>query len=80
MNEQTRIALYREDGAVFKVEILEDTSDAEWRRYKLKILTVLEQSPLYATPFTEGEVFDVSALRAAGAYGGMWHLEESANV
>lgn len=71
-----RVGLFWEDGAVFRVEILEDRSNADSLGYKLKILSILQQSPLYR-PSEVGEVFDVWAKRNAGCFGGMWHLSEN---
>ena len=62
---------YHEDGSVFEVEVLEDTSDAEWERYKLKITAVLQVS--FLCPGRVGEVYDVEAKRGC-CFSGMWHL------
>jgi hypothetical protein len=69
-----RTGVFREDGAVLKVQIVADDSDEEWIRYDLKVLKVFAQSPY--GPSNEGEEFSVSHRRNAGCFSGMWHLTE----
>jgi len=52
-------AMYYEDGWVAKVQILDDTSDAEIERLKLKIIETIEESSTIETPADE-HVFDVT--------------------
>jgi len=70
---QPLVRTFREDGWRAEVEVLEDTSDAEWERYKLKVLRTLRHSRIFKTP-PEGHVFDVCSRRDAGCYNGAWHL------
>ena len=65
--------IFSEDGWKAEVEVVEDTSDAEWSRYKLKVIRTLRHSTIHETP-EDGTVFDVSNLNGA-AYGGMWQLQ-----
>jgi len=62
---------YHEDGSVYEVEVLEDNSNDDWAKYRLKILTVLNFSPL--CPGKVGEVYEVEQKKGC-AFGGMWHL------
>ena len=69
------MAIYREDGAILDVTVLEDTSDNEWKRYKLKINSVLKSSPIVNDPKI-GEVFDCCQRKDSGFAFGMWDLEQ----
>lgn len=61
-----------EDGWIAEVEILEDNSDKEWLRYKLRVIRTLQPPHLYTTP-ADGEIFSVDRRKGC-AFGGMWHL------
>jgi hypothetical protein len=63
---------FHEDGMVCEVEVLEDTSDVDWDRYKLRVKRILAQSSIFKSPEI-GEEFSVEQSRH-GAWGGMWHL------
>lgn len=65
--------IYREDDWKAEVEILEDSSDKEWARYKLKVVKILRESVLNG--IQEGEEFDVSHKKGA-VFCGMWTLRE----
>jgi hypothetical protein len=65
---------FHEDGMILEVEVLEDTSDADWYRYRLRIIRVIQDNPLLGPPEAVGEEFSVDQYRH-GAWGGMWYLE-----
>lgn len=67
-----KCGIYREDGGKAVVEILSNTSDAEWLRYKLKILRV-ERQPYLGRDWEAGLEFDVEHKRGI-YFGGMWDL------
>ena len=67
--------IYREDGWKAEVEVLKDDSDEKFKRYTLKVLRTLRDSPLCKTP-PDGEVFNVMQTKGC-AYGGMWTLRDS---
>jgi hypothetical protein len=62
---------FHEDGMVFDVEVMEDTSDDEWVRLRVKVLKLIRESKMFYSPDV-GEVFDVAARRE-GRQGG-WSL------
>lgn len=64
--------IYCEDDWKAEVEILEDNSDAEWARYKLKVIKTLRESRMYK-PTPDGEIFSVDQKKGIG-FPGMWHL------
>lgn len=74
MSETGKRGVYREDDWKAIVEVLEDTSDNEWKRYKLKVVRTLVESRIY-NPTPDGEEFDVCHLRSGGSFSGMWHLD-----
>lgn len=63
---------YREDGGKHEVEILDDASNAEVYRYKLKVLSS-ERQPVIGNDLEVGEVFDVWQKKGV-CFGGMWDL------
>lgn len=65
---------YHEDGMILEVDVLDDRSDADWDRYRLRILRVIRDNPLLGPPEAVGEEFSVDQYRH-GAWGGMWFLE-----
>jgi hypothetical protein len=67
------VRTFREDGWVAEVEVLEDTSDTEWERYKLKVIRTLRDSAIVKTP-PDGEIFDVCSRKNCGCCSGLWHL------
>lgn len=69
-----RTGVYYEDGWMAEVEILEDNSDEEWKRYKLKVIRTIIESELY-NPIEDGTVFEVSRRKGV-YYAGMWQLYE----
>jgi len=66
--------VFTEDDFIAEVEVLEDNSDEEWKKYKLKVLRTIRPSAIYKT-IPDGHIFEVS-LRKRIAFGGMWNLEE----
>ncbi len=66
--------IYRDDDWKAEVEVLEDTSDDEWARYKLKVVKTIRESRMYKTA-QDGDVFSVMQRRC-GSFSGMWHLSE----
>jgi len=70
---ETIMKEYREDGMILNVEVLEDNSDDKWIRYKLKVVTIKRESPIYYSPEI-GEVFNVEQRIGSGTYAGMWRL------
>jgi len=74
---QRRVRTYREDDWKAEVEVLEDNSDSQWERYKLKVIRTLRESRIYK-PTPDGTIFDVERNKKYnGAYSGMWSLSES---
>ncbi len=71
--EAKRTGIYREDGWVAKVEILEGNSDDEWERYRLKVLETIENYSLFRSP-ANGTEFTVDKVKDAPAYL-CWTLE-----
>lgn len=72
MSKAGKKMIYREDDWKAEVEVLEDTSDDEWERYKLKVVKTLRESRMYkSTP--DGEIFSVEQKKGIG-FSGMWHL------
>jgi hypothetical protein len=69
-----KIKVYREDDWVAFVEVLEDTSDKEWERYKLKVIKTIKETNIYK-PILEGTEFCVEAKKGY-FYGGMWTLRD----
>lgn len=67
-------AIYREDGAIVIVEILEGLSDAEFEQYRLKVIETQEKT-FYGTSLNVGEIFDVSHNKKYPRQAGCWHLE-----
>ena len=67
------MAEYHEDGAILDVTVLEDTSDTEWFRYKLRVNQVIQSSRLVNDPAI-GEIFDVNKRKVGAGCWGMWHL------
>lgn len=67
-------AIYMEEGWVAEVEILEDSSDEKWGRYKLKVIKTLGDSLVFKAPEI-GHVFTVDSKRGYEAYRG-WQLLE----
>lgn len=62
MTEQKRHATYREDGWKATVEVLEDNSDDEKERYKLRVVETHRKSRLHGAP-PDGTEFEASKLR-----------------
>jgi hypothetical protein len=63
---------YEEDGEVLEVDVVEDTSDHKWVRFKLKQVRVVSAGPYKTSP--DGEEFDVCSRSDGHRYGGMWTL------
>ena len=63
---------FHEDGMICVVDVLEDNSDKQWYRYKLKVKAVIQESSFLKPPKV-GEIFSVDQIREGG-FNGMWHL------
>ena len=72
--ETIKQGTYSEDGWVADVEILEDNSDTERLKFKLKVLRTHRFSPIHGH-VPEGTEFEVRKLRSAADYGCMWQLD-----
>ena len=68
------MAIFNEDGLICEVEVLEDKSDKDWKRYKLRVINVIRESPLCLPP-KPGEEFSVEQV-TKGAWVGMWFLTD----
>jgi hypothetical protein len=66
-------AIYTEDDATAKVEIVEDRSDNEWERYLLKIIEPIQQSRIFHD-WKIGETFEVCNKKNSGFR--CWYLEK----
>lgn len=65
---------YHEDFEIDKVEVLENNSDSEWIKYKLKVLSIVQESKIFK-PSDIGDIFTCEKKR--GMYcDGMWYLGE----
>ena len=60
-------ASYFEEGWEARVHILDDTSDEEFERYKLRVVHTVEESELLG-PIEDGKVFDVIQKRGEGTF------------
>lgn len=74
MSEAGKRGIYREDDWKAIVQVLEDNSDEEWKRFKLRVIRTLAESRIY-NPTADGEEFEVSHLRNGGSFSGMWRLD-----
>jgi hypothetical protein len=66
---------YYEDGAALDVTILEDMSNDEFERYRLKVNAVLRSSRIVKDPEI-GSEFTCDRLKNCGYAAGMWDLEK----
>lgn len=64
---------FHEDGLICEVDILEDTSDKRWYRYKLSVKRIIQESPIFKSPEI-GKEFSVTQVKE-GSWAGMWLLE-----
>ena len=71
--KQGQVAFYHETGEVDKVEVLENNSDKEWIRYKLKILEVVRENNI-VYPSDIGEIFTFEKKRDSSGFSGLGHL------
>jgi hypothetical protein len=72
MKPEIKTGTYKEEGWLARVEILEDNSDSEWDRFKLKVLGTIMPSPIFKTP-EDGTIFEVDAMKKYKHYIG-WSL------
>lgn len=63
--------VYKENGWIARVEIVEDKSDDKYERYTLRHVELIQPNGL-PTPAI-GDTFEVSALKSGG-YSSLWHL------
>ena len=68
-----KTAMFNEEGWLAKVEILEDNSNEEWEKYKLKVIETIENFGYFKTP-ENGYEFSVNCKNGYKAYVG-WNLE-----
>lgn len=73
MDDKHNQRIYREEDWIAKVEIVEDSSDDEWYRYKLRVLGTVISSRFFKTP-EDGHVFDVCFKKDSMAYCN-WNLD-----
>ena len=67
--------IYREDDWEAEVEVLENNSNDEWFKYKLKVIRTLCKSKRYI-PTSDGHIFSVSKRKGNDNFGfGMWSLD-----
>ena len=64
-------AFYHESGDIFRVEILENNSDSEWIKYRLRILEVEQE---HGRPPKIGTEFSCTKRRGVHGVSGLWHL------
>jgi hypothetical protein len=67
------MAEFHEDGVILDVDVLEDTSDDEWFRYKLRVNKVIQSSEFIYDPAI-GAVFVVNKVKKDAGCFGMWYL------
>lgn len=73
-NNNMQRAIYREDGAIVVVEVLEDLSDVEFEQYRLKVIETQEKT-FYGTSLSVGEIFNVLHNKKYPRQAGCWYLE-----
>lgn len=64
---------FHEDGLILDVTVLENNSDMDCERYKLRVNSILQSSSICKDPDI-GEEFTVEKRKNYGCCGGMWHL------
>ena len=70
-----RMGLYREEGGLTLVEVLEDKSDEKWERLWVRCVRVVKPSRIVVSPEV-GEEWEATGTKGEGsAYKG-WYLEE----
>lgn len=62
MNDEESRIIYTEDDTEYLVEVLEDSSDNEMIKLKLKVLNVIRPSRMYKNP-EPGHIFECSSVR-----------------
>ena len=67
--------LYYEDGAAVLVSVVENSSNCIEDRYKLKVIKIERESPLWKEHPKEGDILSVFQRKDV-AYGGMWTLDD----
>ena len=65
--------LYCEDGAAILVSVVENSSNCIEDRYKLKVIEIERESPLWKEHPKKGDILSVFQRKGV-AYGGMWTL------
>ena len=65
-----QIAFYHEDGGIDIVEILEKNSDLDWIKYRLKVVEVLQESPI-TKPSEIGHEFNLELKRDSTGIAGL---------
>lgn len=73
------LKLYEEDGAVAVVEILEDGSNDDWERYKLKVVKEIQKA-WHGGRLEIGYTFDVDKKKNCAMVWGIWSLNEIPHV
>ncbi len=66
------VMIYSEDDWVARVEVVENTSDTDWWRFKLKVLNTIQESTMYG-PQENGTEFVADRRRD---YSGIWRMEK----
>lgn len=67
--------IYREDDWEAEVEVLENNSNDEWFKYKLKVIRTLRETGRYI-PTSDGHIFSVSKRKRIDNFGFyMWSLD-----
>ena len=67
------MAYFYNDGEIDKVKVLEDNSNKEWTKYKLKVLEVVRESPI-AKSATVGDEFECTKNKEFSNCGNLWRL------
>jgi hypothetical protein len=68
------MAVYREEGCTWKVEILRKYAKEDGIGYDLRLLEIIEQNPMFVAPPVNSE-FEIWTSNAADGYCS-WHLSE----
>lgn len=69
------IATYTEDGASYEVMVIENNSNDIRKAYKLRILKIIDESPIWAEEPKVGSTFECSHNEGVPGYHGQWTLE-----
>ncbi len=65
---------YHESGCVFKVEVLENSSDREWINYRLRVIEIEQNKGVTRPPEIGAEFVCMKRKGFFTGIGGLWYL------